>query len=761
MPTIDETPDTLSAYTFHGLIFTPPNSSGESTTDCPFCGREGKFYVSVHTGVWQCKRCQAGSDKGGGNASTFIRLLHEESRRVTTDFAELARERRLLSSDTLSRWGLCQSIITDDWLIPAYNLDGKLNQLYRYARVRKGPNGWGNSFLPTPGLIPPNALTYDDAHKQRHGLMGFKLFDTKKRNVFLCEGPWDAMCVWEVLRLTAWTKSGYVLTSSEKDSLYSSTSVIAVPSCNVFYESWRPLFADKVVTFFYDNDYPLRNKVTEKVTPPAAWMGMQRAAQVLIAAEVPPAEMYYIQWDPDGKDHNRKLHHGYDVRDAIARIGANTNLRVKYLGEVLNKVRPVLEEWTEKTPRWGEQKDKPLDPLPCQEWSELVNSWRLAMKWHQGLNDGLAVMLACAASTKTPNDQLWIKVMSPPSTGKSTLAEGLAVARKFVKPVSTLTGLVSGHKGKNGSTDDHSLIVQAHMKCLIVKDSDTLLQMGNLDKIMSEMRDVYDGTIRTYFKNDQSRDYENVLMTMCLCGTSALRKLDESELGQRFINFDMMDRIDLDQERAIVRKRIRQATMSLKLNGEEGQWRRDTPEERHAKQLTGGYLIYLRENMLALLDSIHVSPEVELRIEDLAIFVAHARARPSKRQDEVDAHRELSARLGVQLHKLATCLAIVMNRKEVDAEVMRVVTKAALDTSRGRVLQLIRLLHESGEQGSETKTLSGLTHDSGQKFHALLRFMRELGIIEPFSRKIGKVTSKPKWRLTDTMRALYEEVIGA
>jgi hypothetical protein len=46
MPKITETPPVLLPYLSHGVDFVRENLSNQAIADCPFCGRENKFYVS-------------------------------------------------------------------------------------------------------------------------------------------------------------------------------------------------------------------------------------------------------------------------------------------------------------------------------------------------------------------------------------------------------------------------------------------------------------------------------------------------------------------------------------------------------------------------------------------------------------------------------------------------------------------------------------------------------------------------------------------
>src|SRR5437879_1902350 len=132
-----ETPKNLRPFLFHGLDLATKGS--HAVGDCPFCGKEGKFSVEVETGKWRCFICNIGAENGkviqGGNVFTFLRLLWDRSDAATNGATtELAKNRGLLDPSTLTRWGVCQSIIDRAWLVPGYAPDGKLCQLCRYAK---------------------------------------------------------------------------------------------------------------------------------------------------------------------------------------------------------------------------------------------------------------------------------------------------------------------------------------------------------------------------------------------------------------------------------------------------------------------------------------------------------------------------------------------------------------------------------------------------------------------------------------------------
>ena len=87
----------------------------------------------------------------------------------------------------------------------------------------------------------------------------------------------------------------------------------------------------------------------------------------------------------------------------------------------------------------------------CESYSDLVLSWRKALKWSTGLDNTLAVMLASSMSTQFVGEQLWFKIIGPPSCGKTSLMEGLATARKWYLSKDTIRGFHSGWKSEDGA----------------------------------------------------------------------------------------------------------------------------------------------------------------------------------------------------------------------------------------------------------------------------------------------------------------------
>jgi hypothetical protein len=752
MPKVSDTPSALKPYLTHGVDLNG-GTADNVTGDCPFCGREGKLSVKVATGEWRCFSCNEGASNGkvaqGGNAYTFMRKLWDQSGQQLDEQAlgQLKEARCLLYRETLTEWGLVQSCITGDWLAPGYNAEDKLNNLYRYLPTGKGRRVW----QPTPGTVGEEAA---EIHHQLHRPANYnKEADT----YYVCEGLGDGMIAWETMRNLRQLEDGsLVATSNPEASMLANAEVLAVPGAGIFNRSWCQLFAGKRVVLMYDSDHPRQHpKDKTKVIPPVGASFLKRVVGMLALAEELPRQVDYLCWGPEGYD--PKLKDGYDVKDHLSK-GNDLVERGKLLKQLLDKVQPVPAEWSE-----SEAPGKVgLRMLPCTEWKTLVNSWRKALQWGDGLNRALQVMLACIMSTNLRGDQLWFKIIGPPGCGKSTLCEAVSVNKKYVYPKSHIRGFHSGYKTDKAGKEDHGLLTKAKGKCLVTKDGDTLLRTPNLESVLAEARDIYDRTSRTHYKNSMGKDWEGINMTWLLCGTSSLRQIDSSELGERFLDCVIMDDIDPDLELQILMRHAYSTEQNMEYRGKgsgkvEEQYDADL---LNAMRLAGGYIGYLCHNAPQLVGSVQMSDAARRQCIDYARFVAYLRARPGRRDNE-KAERELATRLVGQLIRLSKCLAAVMNKKQADAEVMEQVRRVALDTARGRTYDIMTHLYEAGKEGLELKAIAQRTSQKKEEELGLLRFMRLIGAVELNITRQGGYTREPRWCMTSMLNKLWRQVVGS
>lgn len=730
----DDAPAGVRAYLFHGLLLDNLDKE-QATGECPWCDSP-KFAVSTETSKARCWKCS-----WTGNSVGFLRRLHADGLKRTTDeqYQALAERRGLLHGSTLRRWGACVSPLDrKTWLLPGYSVTGGVCQVYRYVRL-KGQEK--ESLLATPGLS--------------HGLHGPDPDSWAKTTAELAdvyEGPWDGMAADEALGGCKKTGDGrLVATSSRAASLASKRLVLAVPGCNVFKSDWVGPLKDKDLRVFFDNDHP--KKLISGQTAQAGLDGCRAVVRVISGVQEQPRSTQYLAWGEGGYDPS--LPSGYDVRDHLRSGGGTAPLRAAALLALEERLRPVPTDWLGgKT--GGKTGQVQIQPLACTSWNTLRQAWMKALKWTPGLEGALVCMLSSIASTGLPGDQLWFQIISPPSGGKSTLCEGVAVAKSRVKSVSTLKGFHSGYQTDKDGTEDNSLVSRLNGMTLVLKDGDTLLQQPNLGQILAEARDVYDRVARTSYRNKVNREYEGLSLTFLLCGTGSLRGLDSSELGQRFLTWVIMEKISEELEKEVNTRKL-DALRKMWYSGTEGSRDGDGPETLLAKRLTGGYVEHLRatsgEARASLLEP---SDQFLETISTLARYVAIGRARPSKTQQE-DVNRELSTRVATQLFVLAGSAAMVLNLPGPDCpRVRELLRQVALHTARGRTARIMDVLAEAGKEGHEAKAVAVLAGEKSHECKDLLIFLRRIEAVEAYQPTVnGKQRGAIRYRLTASAAAAH------
>ena len=268
-PRKEKSPDTIKPYEYYGLDLNWQETDNP-TCECPFCGAGDKFSVSVETGVAKCWVCgihpEESPDAKGLNPVTFIREYHSHvAASRHHQFGKLADERGV-SQETIKKFQLAHNGL--NWLIPAYNQDRKMCQLYRYVKTENGMK-----CLPTPTLGVQ--------------MFGLNLFKPRSKIVFVCEGLWDTISVYEQLT---------------KDE-----SVIGVPGITTFKPYWCSLFEGKIVVILQDNDWKKSKAGIE---------GAKRMSSILKRHKKPPTEIRYQTWgSPTG--YNEGIKSGADVSDVL------------------------------------------------------------------------------------------------------------------------------------------------------------------------------------------------------------------------------------------------------------------------------------------------------------------------------------------------------------------------------------------------------------------------------------------------------------
>lgn len=750
MPRVNDLPESLQVYDYHGLDVSAVPVGGQVYTDCPWCGREKKFSINTRTGQWKCWVCAEGTDNGGGNATTFIRVLWAKSDAATNGASTvLAQERKLLDPMTLTRWGVAQSIITKEWLVPGYNAEGKLCTLYKYVGRPK------KLLYPTPTL--------------HHQLFGFTSNEAGKdrQTIHFFESLWNAMAFWEVARQARLESGILTTTANETKSLLADASVFAAAGCGSIGEpftKFTSLFSGKDVVLWFDSDHPREHD--GRTVEGAGWMATQRAVDILQRSSNPPNIIRYLNWGDRGHDPSQKS--GHDVRDVLS-AGGNVSSRVALLSGLLGKVTAVPQEWTSKETKIRQaSKDtggkRDIVSLSCSSWKDLLATLRRFFRSRQSVEDVLACMMAVAASTSRVGDQLFLQVIGDAGSGKTQLCDGMLVS-KHCYALEGLTGFHSGFRGTGSdSGKDHSILGSHNHQTWITPEADVMVSSPDYAKLMGQARRIFDGkSSKKYGNQIEAMEYQGLRTPWIQAGTPAMLDHGQASVGDRFLKV-MIERPD-SEDRADIMRRVGHTALRASLAESNG-----VPESRHEEhtlafyRTAGGYVDFLRENVGQALQDVDLAnaDDVVDQCAAMAELTAFLRARPYEDKTRKETHNtvELPTRLQAQLVRMAACLSVVLNKGTIDAEVLRMVRKVALNTANGTTLEMVRSIYRVDMEGLEADEIAAHVGKSQDVVRKLLSFMASIGAMENWTPKgVGK-TARRRWRPTDALAEAWGRVHG-
>jgi hypothetical protein len=522
--------------------------------------------------------------------------------------------------------------------------------------------------------------------------------ETTCDEIWIVEGQWDYAAAHTIIGSTR------------------QITVIALPGANTFKDAYVPLIYNKRVRIILDND-------------DSGKAGMDKILQAFAATPNKPATVEIIKWPESFKS-------GYDLRDLY--------------NEYQRESFKVLEKLFDSPPNKDEVSKieiKSIEPdLNCTDFDEIEQAYREAYHVTDDMLDAAVLTLCSIYSNKLGGEQLWFRLIGPPGAGKTTIVNSVSAAEQVVVK-STFTGLFSGFKDNDDS--DASLIPIIQGKTLIIKDADALLQQPNVAKIFSELRDFYDKSCSAFYKNRVNFSYENVRSTFILCGTQALRRADNSFLGERFLQFELT--FSEADKSLILDKRAERALL-------ESMSDLDLPMETTLKSKMKGFIF----NLLNRKATIQPSTKVQDIIRKSADLVALMRT--SLERDNLgdllySANPEVPTRLLGQLTKVAICVPIVLNKPCEDRtlRILRKIATATLDPQSKRFVITEYLM----EKGSATVEEIFNNFDfSRQTINREVQDLLELGIV-----KRAKVISEKQGRrpfaiaLQDRVKDLLQGVL--
>jgi hypothetical protein len=541
-------------------------------------------------------------------------------------------------------------------------------------------------------------------------LFGLDKLNENADIIWLCEGHWDALALYQCFKQ---------LKKKNGQTLLNTNSVLGVPGASIFNNDWCKLFIDKTLIIAYDNDKAGKD-------------GLEKVLNTISQSEYKPNEAYLIDW---------KTNDPKDIRDFFIHNKRSALKTVK-----------GLEERKEKAASYSLSSHIPA--IQCDSFDELSKSFEEHLHITPAFMQTLATMLAVNISTNMESDPVWMYVIGPPSSGKSTLAECLSANRLHCLAMSKLTGF---HSGFQREGQDASLIPTIQGKTVIVKDGTAMLHLPGptQDQVFGELRDIFDGSSSAHYRNMKKSEYANIKTTFIICTTDEIRSYNRSSLGERFLCIEIMDHQDSITEGIIIEKALSNTINRLSQSFAQAEEQTDINK---LKSLTSGYIKHLHSSYASLpMPKITAAQITDIGRMAKLSAMCRTKVRRDRQHNLVYRPRpELGIRLANQLTKLAICLALVLNKTKVDEEVFDILRKVTWDTSKGFQLDCLQAIYGGANlKGDILKSLKL----SDSKVDYLLEDMSQLGMIEKNSLQnrtgIGRGRIN-RWELSTEMTSLCQ-----
>jgi len=603
----------IEAFYQHG--FTKTGSiTGHIVGDCPFCG-EPKMFINEKSHNWDCKKCM----REGG----FIGFLEQISKHCQDNFrgnvAVALRKKRGLRLSTFREFGVGYNEVTGKYTLPINNvLSGRLQDLRMYS----------NKLLSTKTC--------------KVGMLGWDKLVEDSDVIWLCEGEWDGMAMWEILSLI-----------DEK------ATVLAVPGSGTLKTEWLSLFQNKQVRVVYDNDSA----------------GFAGAKKVYKKLGVIVNDIRFVHW-PD------KYAKGFDLRDLYLKSG-DANKTYKTLLSFLRDVPYGLNEEDEEISTKVKVTSFEGEGLAHKE---IYNAYRSFL--HMPNTDILDVVFGTIIANRLEGDPLWLFVVAPSGGMKSEVLMSLSQCPNIMTTTSlTPHSLVSGANFGGG---DPSLIPILNGKILIIKDFTTILNSNAAarDETFGILRDAYDGKTEKRFGNGVFRSYESKFGI--IAGVTPAVELftdNQTALGERFLRFNI-DIADSISEREVYLLRALSNT---------------TKETQARQELLSAAKKALSYNFNT---DIHISENVARKVVGIAQWTATMRGTINRDKFTKEiTHKpfmELGTRLAKQYVKLAMGIAMFKRKEAIDDEELNIIRTMAKSTVPSKQESLIQSIMVNDPEGAYT-----------------------------------------------------------
>ena len=469
----------LNVYWEHGCEKVGASGDTHDISDCPFCGRERKFFIRRDNGQFKCHVCGE-----AGNSYTYMSKVLELYRKQldARQLRRLANFRGLPKSAFTP--DLCIGFDGEAFILPQRNEKGSVINLVRWS----GP---GARMYSTKGCNK-SLLGIEELAKA-----------TKKKRVWICAGEWDRIAM------------RWLLSTQKRNDL-----VIAPPSESMWKDEWTGMLAGHDVVIAYDADDA----------------GDKGSAKVGRKLKGVAKSVSYVCWRedaPEGFDINDWVSHGFlehrdkldDVLEALESLISADHR--KGGAEGMGTENEDTEKITDQSQR----------PERIPEWEEILTAFRRHIVSSPDLEMALTLSAACVFASQYENNPPWVFIVGPPGGGKTTVINATIRSHK-THAISSLTpkALISGWEKTN---KDESVLPKLRYKCGVFKDATEILKgdFRELNELFGILRGAFDGSVQRSYGNGVLRSYSDLWFTLLLGVTPAIERASQADLGERFLRF--------------------------------------------------------------------------------------------------------------------------------------------------------------------------------------------------------------------------------
>jgi predicted transcriptional regulator len=364
----------------------------------------------------------------------------------------------------------------------------------------------------------------------------------------------------------------------------------------------------------------------------------------------------------------------------------------------------------------------------------VIKEYRKVLHLDRDMEDGLAAMFAVILSNQISGPPVWLFVVGPPGSGKTTALLTFAESPKTVFQSTLMPhSLVSGFKPSDPE-DDPSLLPKLIGNTLVLKDWTEIMALPATiqDDLFGVLRGAYDGRAEKTFGNGVSRVYDPCHFSILAGVTPAIHAQQRATLGERFLKMTFIRPGTHDP-----RSHIRAALLGM--------------TEDHAKDMRLRSVAYEFLDIEVNEDKLPKIPaKYKERLVNLAQIIAFLRAgveRAHGGELAVRPQMEVGTRLAKQLHKMLQGLALVFNIKTADERCYKIAERIAFDTAVGWNLDIVAVMMQHYPKPVTVTNLAQEARIGQSNLNRRLENMLELGIIdrERLKVKTKSRSGQPPW----------------